>query len=270
MIINSQRTLYGLEFQANGLINEPYVPRINTTLNEKYNLLPNEPIGADTVYGIKYLSIGTGGTPVATGSGVYSYSEHGTLDAALFNQIPFVVRTVANDLTALEQAKYRFRIPITINGINYVQYYLRRLQASDITTDTYDISVSNAGAEQLTLFTTDTPKYLNPVPRASPSPLNENNQYVSKMIKLRFSLTPTELDEINAGIAILYGPTTVLHITEIGVCSGLDKTIGTLIEALKVQIFFHISVDVDTKLRYDQTVGYLRSIELGGSEPVYV
>jgi len=107
MIINSQRTIYGLELQAELLVSGTYTPKPNTTLNEKFGILVNEPIGSDTRYGLKYLTIGTGGIKTATPANGYSFSQHSVMDASLFNHIPFIIRPVSSDLSGTERARYR-------------------------------------------------------------------------------------------------------------------------------------------------------------------
>jgi len=269
MITSAQRTIYGLEYQANLLINEPYVPKPNTTLNEKFGLYVNEPVGSDTTHNIKYLAIGVGGDQLVAGVNSYSYSQHGVLDAALFDQIPFIMRPASNDLLGTEQDKYRFRIPIDINGVTYYQYFLRRIAPTDITTDTYLIVPGLATAATLTVLTTDTPAHLNPVPRSTAYVLNENSKFVSKMIKLKFELSPTELDEITSCIELLHGVGSGKTLTEIGICAGLDKMVSGRLVALQTQIYFHVGVGIDTKLTYDNVLGYVRAIELGGTENLY-
>ncbi|MDQ6990801.1 MAG: hypothetical protein Q9M11_03615 [Mariprofundaceae bacterium] len=269
MIINSQRTLYGLEVQANALVNKPYTPRVNTTLNEKYNTNPTEPVGGDTTYAIKYLAIGVGGVPTTSANGGYGYSQHSPMDAALFEQVPYITREIALDLTPAEQSKYALRVPVTIGGVQYYQYFLKRIVDTDIATDSYVITNSTGGAS-LTILTTNTPEHLNPLPRSVDFVLNPTAQFVSRNIKLKFNLTPTELVDINNSIDIIYGTNSGKQIKEIGICGGLDKTIGTINEAIHVQVYFHVGISLDTKLSYDPVIGYSRAIELGGAESIYI
>ena len=270
MIINSQRTIYGLEFQSDGLINTPYTPRANTTLNEKHGILTNEPLGADTAYGIKYLAIGVGGNPAITGNKSFTYSEHSPTDAGLFDQIPYVMRPKANPLPAAEAAKYRHVTTRVVKNTEYLHYYLKAIPSTDITKGTYIATSTPSGTTALRRYTTNTGTYLKPTPRNTGYSAAGSNEFINSTIKIKFSLTPAELSEINNVLDILYGVGHTKTLNEIGICSGLEKTVNGVAEALRVQIFFHAAVNIDTKLTYDPAIGYLRAIELGGSDPLYV
>jgi len=271
MIINSQRTIYGLELQANTMINIPYIPRINTTLNEKHNLLVNESVGNDTTYSIKYLAIGRGGSPVANNIDGYTYSQHSVTDAALFDQIPFIVRPVASDISSSERNKYRLRVMKTISGTDYYLYYLKKILPSDITTDTYNMSLGHNGITKLSLFNTNTSKHLNPTPVAGVPVNSSSGTYISKMIKVNFTLTRIELDEITNAVDIIYGPGSHASLTELAICGGLDKIMpGGEVEAINTQIYYHVGVSLMTRLDKNVTTGYIRAIELGSSEVLYV
>jgi len=269
MIISSQRTIYSLDLQNSIFSGDTYTPKPNTTLNEKYTHLVNEVPGSDTTYGIKYLAIGTGNlTP--TSSVGYTYSNHSSLDAALFNQVPFIVRPVNNDITSAERAKYRFRVTKLINGSQYYLYYLKTIPKGDIRRNIYKLNNNRTTQNILGILDFNTANYLNPTPLTGGRVYGVNNEFVTAALKVKFQLTPAEIDEINKGIALLYGPTASTTLTELGVCGGLDKTINGITEAINVQIYFHIGVTIDLQISYDPVSGFLRAMELGGTEPIYV
>ena len=274
MITNSQRTIYGLEMQAAHLIEQLHTIRPNTTLNEKFSLFENEAIGSDPAddqdFAIRYLALGVGGQSVADGTNSYSYSQHSPLDAALFEHIPFIMREVTNDLSSVEQEKYRFKVAVTIDNVDYYQYFLRKIDmVNDFTTNTYKIIPGTTGTANLIELTTNTSAHLNPVPRTTSYNSVEESVFVSKAVKLKFSLTPTELTEISNAIDIIFGAAAVKPLTEIGICGGLDKQIGGKTEAIMTQIYHFVGVDIDTRIHYDPIIGYVRAIELGGTEPIY-
>lgn len=269
MIINSQRTIYGLELQANTLINLSYAPKPNTTINELFKTAVNEVPGTDNTYGVKYLAIGTGGVPAANGTIAYSYSQHSPVDAALFEHVPFIARPIAQDIPASERSKYRMRVLTQINGKQYYLYYLRRLVPADFRTETYIVSVNNNGSENLRLFDTNNTKLINPVPNTITHVLTPTSEYISKMTKIRFNLSPTDLTEIDNSMKIVFNG-AVKPLTEVGLCGGLDKVISGITEAINTQVYFHVEMNIDVTMRHDPLLGYLRAIEIGGSEPLYV
>ena len=267
MIINSQRTIYGLEYMTSKITGEAHFTRPNTTLNEKHNIQKGVSAAAGVDLGIKYLAIGIGGTSPLVGVTEYSYSKHGIADAALFKQVPFVARPASNDLTATEQARYRLRVSSTIGGVQHYLYYLRVIAPADMTRDTYLITPATTGPSTLSLFSTNTPTYLNPTPRNTGAIAGAGTTYISAMIKLKFVLTPAEMVDIQNSIDLLYGTTANKVISEIGVCGGADNPAGD--EALEVQVHYHVGTGVDITMANDPIVGYSRAIELGGAEPLY-
>ncbi len=270
MITNSQRTIYGLEVNTANLAGKPYTPKPNTTLNEKYNILPNELPGADTNYSIKYLAIGIGGSNAGSAANGYNFSQHSSVDAALFDQIPFIMRPVANDLPASEQNKYRLKVGISINGVAYNQYFLRAIPSTDIVTGTYKISPVASANGKLISMDFNNSIYLSPTPLSNNRTYGSGSEYVTSTCKLRFHLTPTDINEINNCITLLHGTGITKNITEIGVCGGLDKTVNGILESIHTQIYFHIGVNIDLQLSYDPIIGFLRAVELGSTEPIYI
>lgn len=267
MIIDSQRTIYGLELQSSILSGVPHTVSPNTTLNEKLKHLIAEPVGVDTNYSIKYYAIGKGGTSQAPGTGGYPLSEHSVLDAALFDQIPFVVVPATNDIPATRHGDYRFRILADINGVPHYHYYLKAIKPSDIHTNTFVINNTAAGSARISIIPTSNASRLNPVPGGNAYTYN-SSRYITRSIKLNFTLTPSEMKEITDAQALL-NPGAAFQITEIGICGGLDKVVSGVTEAINVQIYFHVGVGISTVLQYDPLLGYVRAIELGGSEIIY-
>jgi len=269
MINNSQRTIYGLEYKLDMMMNGSYTPKPNTTLNEKFDI-DRDSADPNDKYLTRYLTIGVGGNKVLNNTSGYTYSNHSPIDAALFEHIPFIMRETSIGLSAEEKAKYRFRKVVTIDGVEYEQYFLKVIDDLDITTNTYTINNSaNVDNANLTIFDTETPKLLNPVPREPINDIGAGVLFVSKIVKIAFRLTYSELTELQNVLTLLYG-TTDLPITEIGICNGIGKNIDGVDKVLNAQVFFHVGVDIKTNLTYDPNVGYLRAIEIGGVEPIYV
>ena len=109
MIINAQRTLYNVDLYLNIMLRKDYKIIANTSLNEKFDILSKVPVPAGVYPTLQYWAIGTGGNNVIGNTTGFIYSEHTPLDGALFNHVPFIMRPVTDDLTALEKSKYRMR-----------------------------------------------------------------------------------------------------------------------------------------------------------------
>jgi len=249
MIIDSQRTIYGLELQSSVLSGVPHTVSPNTTLNEKHGHLVAEPVGTDTNYAIKYYAIGKGGSSNTAGAGGYTLSEHSILDAALFDQIPFVVVPVTNDIPSSRHADYRFRIRANVGTIPHYHYYMKAIKSADMHVNTFVINNTTKGSARISLIPTSNASRLNPTPGGN-SYTYSSSRYITRSIKLNFTLTPGEMTEITAAQELLH-PGASFQITEIGVCGGLDKVVGGIIEAINVQIYFHVGVSISTVLQYD-------------------
>ena len=268
MIINSQRTIYGMGLQLAQLNGTPYKALLNTTLNEKFSILPTVSLAEDTYPSIKYFAIGVGGDAIVTGVDNYSFSKHKATDAALFEHIPFIMRTVDNDLLAVDREKYRFRKILNIAGVEYVCYYLKVIDFTEARQGFYIVSV-NDGISTLSVFNTATDEFLNPVPRDPSKGMVdlENTKYVSSIANLKFSLYREELQEVSDNIDLLYGTDHTKNLTEIGICSGVDVLLDGYHEASVAQVIYHTEVDINTAGMLLEEGELVRVLEYGGSEP---
>jgi len=265
MIISSDETLYAKHLGLCLRLQREYQPLVNTTLNEKFDILPGQEIPAGQYPKLNYLVIGIGGAEVVTGND-YKFSRHKPTDAALFQHIPFVIRTADNDLLPGDQAKYRLRRTENIGGTEYVCYYMKIIEDFIMRDEVYQI---NAGVDfnSLTIFDTNTENILEPTPRNISDPVDTiNNNYVAVTVKLDFILSVEELNEIENAMTIKYG--TVSKLTEIGIVSGYDFDNSGVTEIVGAVINFFVTIDLTTGIYLAQNSPVARSIEIGGMEPL--
>jgi len=267
MVINAQRTLFGVDLNLCTLFNKPYTILPNTSLNEKFNILSDVVLETNTYPTLQYYTIGIGGSNIIDDNNTYSYSEHSPLDGALFEHIPFIMRPIYDDISITEQSKYRFRIIETHDGEDYVCYYLKVIPQVVLRDFFYNIKTKN-GLSTLHLLDTNTADILNPLPKDRTVTIDniDTLEYVAKTAKLEFSLYKDDLEDIISVMTILNKPNTVL--TEIGICSGVDVTEDGVTEASCVQILFHSTINIDFLLAYNNNDSIIKAIELGGSEPM--
>ena len=271
---NVVRTIYGMYLQSVKLRNSNFVLEPNTTLNEKFLVGNNEtlPIGASPV--INCYCIGNGGHKVITGSNSnISGNEvyHETNHAALYKHLPFISRPVTNDLSIAEASKYRLKVKTTINSTDYFFYYLKVInnltdsipnmvnvytRNNNIVASKYESVLSN----------------LSPVPSNAPSiDIPNHTTYLSVIDSIPFNLSILEITEIINAYQLLYGVTTVPIISEIGICSSIDKQIldfnnVTYTEALAIQINYFINTYYLTQTYLDNIQELNTFIEIGGLE----
>jgi len=267
MVFNSQRTLYNIDLHLSMLYNKPYNIIPNTSLNEKFEILPNEQPEVGTYPNLKYYCIGIGGNVTVDNTSGYVYSEHTPLDGALFEHIPFVMKEIDSDLSASEKLKYRFRRLEVHNNKTYACYYLKVIPDFDLRDYFYRIQTNN-GVSTLSILDTNIASILNPTPK--PRSINYNNienvDYVAKVAKMEFSLYNNEIEELKNVLYILNKVDRQL--TEIGICTGIDTILGDALEAKCVQIAYHNGVNLDLTISLNRDGAILKTIEIGGTEPL--
>ena len=268
---NVTRTVYGAQLQTNQFGNSAFEMLDNTTLNEKFNIQAGvEPVKTPAV---GYYAIGNGGHSTAMGAGnipLIRSLEHLATDAALYSHLPFVLRTVDNDLTQAVRAKYALRKQITVDSTPYIAYYLKRIDVA-------------SGIPQLKLQTTNngvtsTSTFVPSATNLSPTPpaLSESNvntlksQYAIVSQPIPFSLTASEVAEILNAAAIIYGDEAYAVISEMSLCSGEDKAItlaggDVFNEAVAVQCCSFIST---FHMLAASRTGISGTLELGSAEPL--
>jgi len=245
MIINSQRTLYGLQLQMHMLLHKDYTPLTNTTLNEKFDILKSEEIAEGEYPKLDYIAIGIGGTEIIDNSD-YKFSKHKAIDAALFEHVPFVMRELDNDLLPSDRVKYRFRKIEIFDNTEYACYYLKKFERVIMQDGLYVIDTQD-NQSILKFMDTDRSDLLNPVPRLVKDYLDiSKNSYTANTAKIEFSLYIDELAALDTVMNIRYGESK--NLTEIALCSGIDTEIdgGDNMEAANVIVNYFVGIDINT------------------------
>lgn len=209
----------------------------NTTLNEKFNILPDMlsvPVG--TFPKISYFGLGIGGTgsPVKMG-------YHSTIDGAMFDQIPLIARRLDNDLSIQERNQYRFRVERLINGVPYVFYYLRKLEElSDLINIKVITKLGETNSSAVGMFDTNDPLILNPIANITDPNSTAKSRFYIIENNISFTFTQEDKDEIVNAYKLAYSANDIPNITEMCMFSGLDTVLqdGTT-EAYAVRSAIH-------------------------------
>lgn len=227
---NVTRTCYGAALQTSLLLGIPLVIPANSTLNEKLNIQAGVMFANNELPKMKYMSIGNGGhalTVGANGRPKITSTQHRTTDASLYTPLPFVLRQVNDDLSPLQRANYALRRVEDHDGVPYIAYYLKRLDYTNVTTSMQYTTV----LDNVTTSTTFTPNNsnLNPVvPELSSTGVNvTTGDYVSVTAKFPFSLTAADVTEFENVCQIIYGDTGYDVISEMALCSAVDKIVSS-------------------------------------------
>ena len=226
---NITRTVYSAHLQTCQLLQLPYLPLVNTTLNEKFNVNVRMTLNPGEIPAAKYMAIGRGGVSLSIGNDntpVLTPMQHQPTDAALFDHIPFILRPVTDDLSSEDRLKYRLRVIRSFGGVSYACYYLKVLDLSSTTVELNNIVVNN----NTTTITTFTPTLANlnptPAPLVSEGQNITTGEYVSASAVTPFNLTSDDINEILNSCQIMYNNTNYALISELGVCSGIDRIIS--------------------------------------------
>lgn len=224
------RTIVGAELQTSMMMGLPYTVRPNTSLNQKLDILANQPHAPNTYPRAAYLAIGCGAhesIPGADGKpGRTNVIKHRPTDTGLFQQVPWVLRLTTNDLPVEQQAKYGLRKQIEHEGRLYFAYYLKRLDLTNVVTELQSVTIRNGDKNVVPWIPNNS--NLNPtVPYVSPDqsvPTLVNGDYTTCIAVVTVELTPLDVTEfVNAAI-ILFGDETYAVISEVAYVSGQDRT----------------------------------------------
>ena len=265
------------------LLQLPYAISPNSTLNQKFGIQATLVPDISVLPSLGYYAIGNGGHQFTLGTSGTSTAaiskpepvQHRGTDAALYNHTPFVLRLLTNDLTAAAMLQYALRRIETHNGVQYAAYYLKRLVLTEVTPAMEYVTVSN-GISNVSAFI-PTSANLNPIPPAlSSTGVNiVSGDYVSATAKLNIILSTDDIAELINVAMVLYNDANYAIISEIALCSGVDKIVTSPVagnatinfkEAIAVQVLSFVNTFFP--LNYSGNSCELL-LDVGCSEPVF-
>ena len=269
------RTVHGAALQTAQLLGKPVVIKPNTSLNQKFEIQEATAIADTDVVSMKYVTIGNGGTKVVQGvNGISRLKavQHEPRHAALYNHLPFVLRLPNNDLDAARRSKYRLRRYITQDGTTYVAYYMKVLDL-DQTSPQLELRTVTNGVTTSVPYTASLSD-LNPTPpTVDDTVLTTTGNYIAATAKVPFTLDSWEIEEFLNVCNVIYGDDSYAVISEIGVCSGVDRAVtgdfnGTsagYTEAIGTQICTFISTSIPVKFI---NTNFTLMLDTGSLEPL--
>jgi hypothetical protein len=274
------RTCYGAQLQACQLLGVPFVMVPDTTLNEKFGVQSGVAPPLGTLPNLGYFCIGNGGHQNETGADGFPYTtplQHLSTDAALFRHIPFLVRTIGNDLDPITMQQYALRDIITgQNGIQYIAYYLKRMNLTGVEPSMQISSTTNGVTTTIPYVPTSA--NLNPTPPVTSAAgvVTTNGNYITTSAIVDIPFTAQDVAELINVATLIYGNELYAVISEIGLCSGVDK-IATVAaaggvgafnynEAIAVQIAMHITSYYSIG---SSNQGFDFEVQVGATEPLY-
>jgi len=221
MINTAKETVYLSKLTISAIFNKKYNPSEFETLNEALDVLPLVEPNTISVHDTFCIGIGIGGhyTRKDNNDRIITNIPHKATDVSLYKPVPFIIRKREDDIDSTERSKYRFRIFINKDGVEYVAYYLKVVNIEDSETV---VETDNNG-----VATTDsyTPSYNNLHPGFVPD--DENNLPRSNVRYINGSNVSVEINqeeqvEIKDAVRILYGNENYSILSEMALYAGID------------------------------------------------
>jgi len=272
------RTVYGMYLQTCAHLNIPFVMAPNTTLNELLSIQAGVIPDANVYPTLGYLSFGNGGLTAdisADGTLVMMPKIYKADSASLYNPIPLILRAIGDDITPDRRAKYAGRRVESRNGVSYIAYYLKRIDKSQIKAGMFLTTVVN-GVKNTVPFVPDS-SVLHPVAPviSNPGVITADGTYISASAPLNVVLDALDTEELLNVFDIIYANPNAAIISEMAICSGLDKSITitdpggsqfTMNEAIAVQVNDLVNIGAPLQFNAD---GVTFSIDIGATEPLF-
>ena len=272
------RTVYGALLQTAQLLGTALPVMPHTTLNEKLSINQNVALASTDMPTMRYVCIGNGGHKMSLGTnGVYIPEPlaYEPTSSALYNQLPFVLRLPSNDLTALERANYRMRRIEQHGGVNYVAYYAK-LIASGTSTPQIDLNTDVGGVITAAPYV-PTVANLNPTPPlvSNTNVIVTTGNYVTASAKVPFVMNVNDVNEFINVSNIIYQNPNYAIVSEIALCSGVDKQVNGDFNGVTSVYTDVISMQVVSFLNAMYAMQFSNTgidmlLEIGASEPMSI
>jgi hypothetical protein len=273
---NIVRTLYASMLQTALNLALPFAPLPHSTLNEKFSIQNGVVASSGVSPSLGYWAIGNGGSSFTQGTNGLTIpvpNQHVGTDGGLFNHIPFVLRLLTNDLNSGQQANYRLRTIVTINGLQYAAYYLKKIPLDGAVINANLVSIVD-GVKTVTAFTPTTDN-LNPTPPTLDPGVNLSSaNYVQASCAIALTLDVDDVTEILNACTIIYGSANYAIISEIGLVSGVDKAVTSpgvgsstinVTEVIEAQIMAYVNT-LSPLVFLNNGVTF--NLDVGASEPI--
>lgn len=271
---STTRTIYGSALQTAQLLGLPYEIQDNTTLNQRFGILENAVISEGVFPRVGYYCIGNGGHESVTGAdGIPLAREvpHRATDASLYRPLAFIRRPTDETIPDYVTELYALWRVEEYNGLTYNTAYAKRINLSGVQVELeHRVVDENDNIESSYTFYPSSENLVPTPPYVRNSGANVLiADYITCSARLSLSLTAQEVLEICNACMIANGDISYAIISEIGICSGVDKAISSagayINEVIGAQIVSHINTM--HVLRYTPS-GLDAIFDIGTNEPL--
>lgn len=248
----------------------------NSTLNQKLGIHADKDITTADRSEVRYLTIGNKGhgfTIGANGLVKWEAKHHTPRHTGLYNQLPFVLRLADDDLSPAQRSRYRLRRLEEHGGLQYVGYYARVLDVSDVAPSIELRTVVDG-------LTTSSPYLptlddLNPIPPVlvAGQAVTTSGDYIASTTKIPFVMSSDDIREFVDACKIIYGSDGYAVISEMATVAGVDRVVQGSIQGqlqdytdvIRAQVTSFIATAFIADF---QTDGFTLNIDVGNVEPM--
>ncbi len=267
------KTVYFNDLAVANLRGKKYTPMTNTTLNEKFSIL-SELENTDVPNPVlKYFCLGVGNLATIDSDqdlGLY-FGNHKVTDGALYQHIPFIMRLIEEDLGPDDRRKYRLRKEVSVDGLDYIAYYLKVIPDDKVDNQILMITKETDTAPKMEPYTTADASILEPIATENRYLIDDyNTKYLVNSDQITLELTYEELIDIKDAMEILNIEEPQHVLNELALVTGsdyLDMSDYSL-EVINSQISFFLDIDYDIQMLIDKEQAFSRQVEIGGMEPI--
>ena len=215
--------------QVCNFLGKPFVKYDNTTLNQKFDIQASAVIQPSMRPSLLAYTIGIGGHSYTMGPNNIPLSDiidHSSGDAGLYSHLPFVLRQINDDLTSGQRAKYCFRKQITVDSVNYIAYYGKRLDTSTVTPRMTKRTIVDDQVQVEEYVYTES--NLSPTPPEIPNTgaVTTSNEYLATTAIIPMPFTEEDVSELYNVAEILFGDRRMAIISEFGFVTGVNADVS--------------------------------------------
>lgn len=224
-------TLNGLRVQTNLILGRPNSLPERSTINEQLNIMTDLKPGSDQKPEARYMTIGNRGHSVDMSDPTLIIPfpvQHRPTDVGAWGPIPFVLRPVANDLADSIRGNYALRTLEVHDNQQYWAYYAKRLDHSTVTTQDWELTVSDGVQTVKEFYYADAHLHSKPpvLPNYNFDVTDQivlaDGKYVYTNATIKMTLDENDIKELINVAKIKYKDPRKAIVSEFILCSGVD------------------------------------------------
>lgn len=269
-------TLWSTQIQTAAHLKIPFTPLEHTTLNEKFMIQQTAGIRPSELPSLKAIVIGDGGHRAVIGQRgrpLITPIDHQADHAALYNHLPFVLRALDDDLSPTDRERYALRKEVEIEGRYYYAYFAKRLNLNEV-----KITLKRSkkiDGEVISSVYVPTSANLSPTPPdiENTGVVTTSGEYLSSSAIVTIRFDKRDVQEFKNVARILYNDEIYAVASEIGLCTGVDRTVqgNSTMGQINYKELIAAQLSAFVPVHYEMVYhseGFDFNVEVGAVEPL--